>query len=274
MKNLITLIVLLVCFQTFAQRKPKIKGNKSVIEVREELPSYKTIELIDDLEIVLQKGPNEGYTINADDNLIDVLKFKVQDSILIISSFYKITSKKKLEITVNYTELESITMRDGKINMKDVISSDELHVNTYGPSRLELNATAPVMNINMEGMSSGDFNLASDSLNITLKDRIDVRIYAVGASNTIQMNNNASAMIEGSADLLSVNLFGNSNLKASKLEAANISANLEDSTNARLNAHENIELSSRGSSKTYLYGNAKIVVLDFLGTSQLHHKVE
>lgn len=270
MKNLIALIVLLVCFQTFAQRKPKIKGNKSVVEVREELPSFKAIELIDDLEIVLQKGSSDGYAINADDNLIDVLKFKVQDSILIISSFYKITSKRKLEITVNYTELEAITMRDGKINMKDVISSDELYVNTYGPSRLELNATASVMNINMEGMSSGDFNLASDSLNITLKDRIDVRIYAVGASNTIQMHKNASAKIEGSADLLSVDLFGNSNLKASKLEAANIKANLEESPNARLNALENIELSSRGSSKTYLYGNAKIVILDFLDTSQLH----
>ena len=274
MKNLITLIVLLVCFQTFAQRKPKIKGNKSVIEVREELPSYKAIELIDDLEIVLQKGSSEGYTINADDNLIDVLKFKVQDSVLIISSFYKITSKKKLEITVNYTELEAITMRDGKINMKDVISSDELRVNTYGPSRLELNATAPVMNINMEGMSSGDFNLASDSLNITLKDRIDVRIYSVGASNTVQMFKNASAKMEGTADVFNVHLFGNSNLKATKLEASNIKANLEESSNARLNALENIELSSRGSSKTYLYGNAKIVVLDFLDTSQLHHKEE
>ncbi|MGB5499871.1 MAG: DUF2807 domain-containing protein [Maribacter sp.] len=274
MKNLVTLLLLFVCFQTFAQRKPKIKGNKRVIEVREDLPSYKAIELIDDLEIVLQKGPGEGYTINADDNLIDVLKFKVQDSILIISSFYKITSKKKLEITVNYTELEAITMRDGKINMKDVISSDELHVNTYGPSRLELNATAQVININMEGMSSGDFNLASDSLNITLKDRIDVRIYAVGASNTIQMYKNASAKIEGSVDVFNAYLFGNSNLKASKLEAVTIKANLEESPNARLNAQENIELSSSGSSKTYLYGNAKIVILDFLNASQLHKKEE
>ena len=270
MKNIATLIVLLVCFQTFAQRKPKIKGNKSVIEVREDLPPYNAIELIDDLQIVLQKGSSEGYTINADDNLIDVLKFKVEDSTLFISSFYKITSKKKLEITVNYTELGSITMRDGKINMKDVISSDELFVHTTGPSRLELNATAPLMNISMEGMSSGDFNLASDSLNIILKDRIDVRIYAVGASNTIQMYKNASAKIEGSADVLSVNLFGNSNLKASKLEALNIKASLEESPNARLNALENIELSSRGSSKIHLYGNAKIIIHDFLNTSQLH----
>ncbi|MCK5442878.1 MAG: DUF2807 domain-containing protein [Maribacter sp.] len=269
MKNLITLIVLLSCFQTFAQRKPKIKGNKSVIEVREVLPAYNAIKLVDDLEIVLQKGSNEGYTINADDNLIDVLKFKVQDSTLIISSFYKIISKRKLEITVNYTELESIIMRDGKINMKDVITSDQLTVYTYGPSRLELNATAGVIEINMEGMSSGDFNLASDSLNIVLKDRIDVRVYSVGESSSIQMFKNATARLEGTADTLYVDLFGNSNLKASKLEAKVIKANLEESPNAKLNVLETIELSSHGSAKTQLYGDGRIVILDFLDTSQL-----
>ncbi|WP_148232057.1 GIN domain-containing protein [Maribacter sp. HTCC2170] len=270
MKNIITLLVLLVCFQTYSQRKPKIKGNKSVIEVREDLPPFNAIELIDDLEIVLQKGSDEGYTINADDNLIDVLKFKVEDSTLFISSFYRITSKKKLEITVNYFELQSITMRDGKINMKDVITSDELVVNTFGPSRLELNATAAVLDINMEGMSSGDFNLASDSLNITLKDRIDVRIYSVGASSSLEMDKNASAKVEGSTDMFKLNLFGNSNLKAAKFEAGIINANLEESPNARLNAYESIALSSRGSSKTHLYGNGKITILEFLDTSQLH----
>ncbi len=76
--------------------------------------------------------------------------------------------------------------------------------------------------------------------------------------------------MEGSADVCNLHLLANSNLKASKLEAANIKPNLEESSNARLNAYENLELSSRGSSKTYLYGNAKIVVLDFLDTSQLH----
>ena len=86
MKNLITLIVLVACFQTYGQRKPKIKGNKSVIEVREELPAFNAIEIIDDLEILLQKGASEGYVLNADDNLVDVLKFKVEDSTLFISS--------------------------------------------------------------------------------------------------------------------------------------------------------------------------------------------
>lgn len=274
MKNYIILIALLVGFQTIAQRKPKIKGNKNVVEVKEELPNFKAIELIDDLELVLQKGPTEGYTINADDNLIDVLKFKVEDSTLVISSFYKITTKKKLDISISYIGLESITMHDGKINMKDVISSDRFLVKTHGASRLELNATAPIIHVRMEGMSSGDFNLASDSLNITLKDRVDARIYAVGDSNSVQMFNNASARIEGTTDVFNVELFDNSKLKADKMEAINIEAQLEGSPDAKLNAIEHLGLSSRGTSKTYLYGNPKISILEFLDTSQLHKEKE
>ena len=270
MKKSVLLIVLLSTCMVHAQRKPKIKGNKSVVEVREDLPSFNAIALNDDLEILLQKSSKEGYSITADDNLIDVLKFKVEDSTLIISSFYKITGKKKLDITINYTELKAITLRDGKINMKDVISSDELYVNTFGASRLELNATAALMYITMEGMSSGDFNLASDSLNITLKDRIDVRIYSVGDSNTINMYNNASAKMEGTTSSFQVNLFENANLKAEEIEATTVYAVLEESSTARLYAIEKLELSSKGSSKTYFYGDGKIVLLDFLDTSQLH----
>lgn len=270
MKKIITLVVLMVCFQTFAQRKPKIKGSKNVIEVREELPFFNAIELIDDLEIVLQKGSNGSYTINADDNLIDVLKFKVTDSVLVISSFYKITSKKKLDILVNYTELEAIAMKDGQVNMKDVISSDRFSVDLDGPSRLELNATAPVIDVHMKGMSSGDFNLASDSLHISLKNRVDARVYAVGWSNTLQMSENASARVEGSSDHLKVVLKGNANLKAESMEAIAVTADLEDSPNTKLRALEEFRLSSRGSSKVQLYGNPKITIDAFLDTSQLH----
>ncbi|MBT8184070.1 MAG: DUF2807 domain-containing protein [Eudoraea sp.] len=272
MKNLILLALLLACCGISAQRKPKIKGNKAVIDVREDLPAYNAIELNDDLEIFLQKSSNTGYAITADDNLIDVLKFQVKDSTLIISSFYKITSKKKLEITVNYEEIQAISMRDGRIRMKDMIRTDHLRVNTYGSSKLELNANAPVMDINMEGNSSGDFNLDSDSLNITLKDRIDVKIYAVSETNTIEMFKSASARMEGTTDTLRIKLLGSANLRAQKLEAASISATLEETPSARVYAFKEIELSSSGSSKTYLYGNPKITILDFLDTSELYKR--
>lgn len=270
MKNILIIISLLVCVSAFGQRKPKIKGNKSVVEVAENLPAFNAIELNDDLDINLQKANQEGYSITADDNLIDVLKFKVEDSTLVITSFYKITSKKKLNITVNYYELSSIKIRDGRIQMKDVIETDELTIETFGSAKAQLNANANFINLTMEGNSSGDLSLQSDSLNIILKDRVDVRLYTTSERTSIQMNSSSGAKMEGTAYAVSVNLFDNANLKARKLEAEGVEVIAEGSPSARVFASKDFELTSRGSSKTYLSGNPKIDIIEFLDTSELH----
>ena len=268
-KFTLLVVVLFISFSGYTQRKPKIKGNKNVIEVREDLAPFTAIELVDDLDIVIQKATQEGYALELDDNLLDVLKFKVDNGVLKISSFYNITSKKKLEITIFFQELRSIKMLNGKISMKDVISTDRLKVATFGTSRLELNATADIMDITMEEISSGDFNLASDSLNITLKDRIDVKLYTTGSSNNIYMYKNASAKLEGTADFLMAKMYGNSSLKAADLQSNDVLLITEDSPDIEIRALNTLQLSSKGSTRTKLYGEAKITILDFLDTSRL-----
>ncbi|WP_339726591.1 GIN domain-containing protein [Maribacter stanieri] len=268
-KFTLLVVVLFISFSGYTQRKPKIKGNKNVIEVREDLAPFTAIELVDDLDIVIQKASQEGYVLELDDNLLDVLKFKVDNGVLKISSFYNITSKKKLEITIFFQELRSIKMLNGKISMKDVISTDRLKVATFGTSRLELNATADIMDITMEEISSGDFNLASDSLNITLKDRIDVKLYTTGSSNNIYMYKNASAKLEGTADFLMAKMYGNSSLKAADLQSNDVLLITEDSPDIEIRALNTLQLSSKGSTRTKLYGEAKITILDFLDTSRL-----
>ncbi len=270
MKHIVVLLSLLFCFQAFSQRKPKIKGNKSVVDITESLPAFNAIELKDDLTVFLQKSNQEGYSITADDNLIDVLKFKVKDSTLFISSFYKITGKKKLDITIDYYELSEITLRDGRIRMKDMISTEELTVNTYGSSKLELNANADYISITMNENSSGDFNLESDSLNIILNDRVDVGIYSVSTSNFMQMGKRAVARVEGTTNSFRIRLFDNANLKAKKLEAKGVEAILEGSPSAWVNASTDFELTSKGASKISLSGAAKIDIIEFLDTSELH----
>ncbi|MGJ8713576.1 MAG: GIN domain-containing protein [Maribacter stanieri] len=268
-KFTLLVVVLFISFSGYTQRKPKIKGNKNVIEVREDLAPFTAIELVDDLDIVIQKASQEGYALELDDNLLDVLKFKVDNGVLKISSFYNITSKKKLEITIFFQELRSIKMLNGKISMKDVISTDRLKVATFGTSRLELNATADIMDITMEEISSGDFNLASDSLNITLKDRIDVKLYTTGSGNNIYMYKNASAKLEGTADFLMAKMYGNSSLKAADLQSNDVLLITEDSPDIEIRALNTLQLSSKGSTRTKLYGEAKITILDFLDTSRL-----
>jgi len=270
MKNILLFAALLFCFQLSAQRKPKIKGSRIVTDVQENLPPFKAIELNDDLEVRLRKAPQEGYAITADDNLIDVLKFKVEDSILTISSFYNITAKKKLDITVNYSDIDVLTLRDGDIRMDGAISTDVLKVYVLESAKLQLNAEASRMDIHMEGSSSGDFTLKGEELNFVLKDRADASIYAVSDTSNLKMYKNASAKLEGTVRDFTINLFENSNLRGKGLESEKVVVNLQDSSSAEVNAKSTVELTSSGSSKTYVYGDGKIELIEFLDTSELH----
>ena len=271
-KLIILLFAISLPIIAFAQRKPKIKGNRTVTDVREDLPAFNAIELNDNLDIRLKKSYGEGYEITADDNLIDVLKFKVEDSTLIISSFYDITAKKKLEITVNYKELKAIIQRDGKITVEDVLSTDNLYVNTFGPSKLSLKANAFMASLNMEDTSKGDFNLDVDSLNVGLKHRSDATIYSVSSAKNIELQNTAALDLEGTTDSLSLKMYNNTKFVGQKLEAGSAKVQLEESATARINAFRAMKLKSRGSAKTYLYGDPKITILEFLDTSQLIKK--
>ena len=272
MKKYPFLLVLLFCVQIYAQRKPKIKGNKNVIEVIKALPPFSAIELKDDLDIFIQNSSQEGYVLNADDNLIDVLKFKVVDGTLYISAFYKIIRKKKLEITINYQELDAITVHEGRIRMNDVVNSEELDVHTFESAKLDLNANAAIVHLTMEGNSSGNFSIDADSLNVNLKDKVDLQLYATSETIHMNMSTSASSKMDGTAHTLNIALSGNANLKAMKLQTSEVVLNLVESSSARVNASELITISSSGSSKTYVYGDGKIILEKFLDSSELYKR--
>ncbi len=270
--HLLFLLLLAGSCMLVAQRKPKIKGNRSVTEVREELPPFSAIELNDDLEIQLKKSFGEGYEIVADDNLVDVLKFEVVDSTLIISSFYNIVAKKKLEITVNVRELQAVTLREGKMYSNAMIESNELFINTFGNSELDLDASGFVANVNAEDNSRIDLNLDIDSLNVTLKNKTNAVIYAVSGAKKVDLKESASLVLEGTTESLEVAMSGNSKLRGDKLEAAEVDLTIQESSFARIYAFRNFVLNSSGTARTFLYGNPKITVSDFLDTSQLLKK--
>lgn len=274
MRTLLIAILALSTITLTAQRKPKIKGNKQVTTVREDLPPYTAIELTDDLEIFLEKSASEGYTVMADDNLIDVLRFDVRDSLLTISSFYKITSKRKLEITVQYNDLEHIIVREGSIAMADVISTDVLNVETYGNARLELRANADLIEVAMEGSSKGDMTLEADSLAFTLKERSDLKAYSVSNGIHLEMFRSSGARLDGSTQNVLLRMHGNSNLKAQDLQAAQMRAELEETPTARVHVFRDLQLVSRGSSKLFLYGDPKIEIIEFLDSSELLKRPE
>ncbi len=273
MKKIILLVCIAFTCVVNAQRKPKIKGSRIVTEVQKELPPYNEIKLIENLKIKLQKAVSPGYSIIADDNLIDVLKFEVVDSVLTIGTFYKIIGKKQLDIAISYTSLNKVVATAGSIFMDDMIGGDDLTVKTYGAAKVQLNTNAALVTIDMEGNSFGDYSIDCGSLVIELKDKVNTEMHAVSDEIMINMFNGSSSKLEGSVNLLNVNLMGNSNLKAEKLSAINAETIVQESGSGRFHALENFSLAARDKSKTYLFGNPQIAIIEFLDTSELHKRV-
>ena len=272
MKNIVILLALTLPMVVFSQRRPKIKGNRTVTSVRQELPVFSKIELRDNLEVRLKKSRSTGVEIIADDNLVDVLKFEVKDSTLVISSFYDIIAKKKLEITVDVMELKSILMTDGKLLSDDLIASDNLYLGVYGRSELDIDVIGFSTQIEIENNGKVDLNLDIDSLDIIMKHKSDARIYTGSVNTAVTLLDTASLTLEGSGEYADLNLSGNSKIKADKMEAAEVNLQITSSGFARVNAFRSFVLNATGSSKTFLYGNPKITIETFLDTSQLLKK--
>ncbi|MEB8389528.1 hypothetical protein OO012_20180, partial [Rhodobacteraceae bacterium KMM 6894] len=96
---------------------------------------------------------------------------------------------------------------------KESVVSDVLDIEILGNSRMELNASAALVRLQMNEKSSGDFNFAADSLNVNMKDRADARIYTVGESSYIELSSNASASMAGSVDIVQLKSLDNTDFK-------------------------------------------------------------
>lgn len=269
-------IILLLALSTGlinAQRKPKIKGNRSVTEVQEALADFHAIALQDDLEITLEKAASPGYSITADDNLINVLKFEVASDTLFISSFYTITGKKQLDIKILFTDLSALIVKEGSVAMKEMLNADQFVVHTEGLARVQLRAKTAVFTLNMEGQSTGDFNLESDSLQINLKDRADVLVYQVSSSAGFDLNENSDLNLEGTSEHAQLYMHGHASLRAERMEAGLIEANLSDNSSARLKAGK-LVLSSAGSAKTYVFGDPEIIISSFRDAAEIYKRTD
>lgn len=272
MKNIVILILITFPILSNAQRKPKIKGSRIVSELSEELPPFNAIVLNDNLDIRLNKALGPGYHLIADDNLIDILKFEVQEGTLVISSYYNITAKKQLEITINYTDLQAITVKNGSVVSNEVIDAEQLFIDGFNNTKLDIRANAAVMDINLEDTSSGTFNVEVDSLNVNLGARSDAYVYAQMDSGALDLEGNSSLTIEGTSDRLQANILDYAKYKGETMEVGSYQLIISGNSNARVYAFRDIAIKATQDARIYLYGTPKIAIDEFLDTVQLIKK--
>lgn len=275
MRKVILLFILFSLNGINAQKKDKIKGNKDVVEVYNQLPDFNAIEIRDDLKITFStNNVSNNYSLKTDSNLTDVIKFEVVDSVLKIFTTHQISSKKKLDISLNIDSIQKITIYDKAdlIQIGHFETQQEIEINAFDNSNLKLDIKASKIRAIFNNNADGEVYFEADSIATFLNDEIDIKGVLKARNIVLKMKKDAEAKFEGFSNKLELEMTGAPVLKASELMNRKVEVKLSNSSNAYINCANEIILYLDDKSKIHLYNTPNVIVKGLRGTSQILKK--
>ena len=274
-KYLLVLVLIATTTSTiFSQTTEKIKGDRNVTIKQTYIDDFETLIVDGDFAIEVVYNSKPSVEIEADDNLHEVIQFNVIDGILSFVQTMRITSKKKLNIKVNYGDaLSNIEVKgDGEIRSLTSMELGDVTLKTSDNSRTYLNINARTLDYKSYGKSKTRLNLTTDSTKVELSDTSKLDALIKSKSADFDLYQRSDAAIEGISENSIIRVDNSSNFTGAKFDVKNADLTLEGNSDITISAEETVTLSSSGDSETYLYGNPAITITKFEGTSKLQKK--
>lgn len=261
-KSMLIVALLSFSISIFAQKKPKIKGNRIINEITKNIPeTFNTVEIDDELKVILNQSDQSGYYLKTDENLIDIIQFKIEDSILKVYTTNRIVRSRKLEISLNVKEIEHIILKNNaEVKSDKKLISEKMYISGYGSSYLDLNVKADDVRVTLYDKVRGKIKIKSENTTITMNGKTDLKTYVVTDKIQVAMTKATELNMDGDADYASFDVKDSSKLKAKKMKTSSTDLNTYNSADAYVYAKRNLELYAQGKSIVYVYGNPELDV--------------
>ncbi|WP_162200407.1 GIN domain-containing protein [Kordia jejudonensis] len=261
-KQLITTILLFSIGFSFAQKKEKIKGNREVTTVIYELDAFTTLEIKEDLEIILINGTTSQVEINADENLHEVFTVEVVNETLRIATTKEIRSSKKLEIFVTISEdLKRIHVEnDAELKSLTTLTINNAEINAMGNAELKLKLKSDSLAINSYGKTKGRYEIDTNELILTAFEDASVKA-KVNATKVTSQVEFADVNVEGQTDSLFLEAKEKGEFIAPLFKSKEISVTTTEQAKVSINATEKIQIDAHDNSEIDLLGNPTSIIL-------------
>ncbi len=217
--NLLNVFCLLfIASQSFAQLKFE-KGNGNVVKEDRKIESFSRIICRNSINLYLTQGEEEKITIEADDNLMELIITEVKDQSLEIYLTKTVKEAKKLNVYVTFKTI-SMLQNSGATttHSQNKIKADNFQLNTSGASDVKLD-----LEVN---------NLVCD----------------ISGASVVKL--------KGSANLMNVEVSGASDFSAGELVAQTCNVSASGASNAFVTAIKAIEMDESGVSNISYSGTA------------------
>jgi len=275
MKKIITLSFLLFTVLTFAQKKEKVKGSKIVKLEQKQVDEFESLEVEDNLEIFLIKGKDCSIEIEADDNLIEFVEYKLTGKNLRLSTTKDISSYKKLSVRVIYNDKFNMLIAKDETNvtsLSDVVL-DNISFKSYDYSKLFLNANTKNFTLMANDKSKVELNLKSEKTAIDASKSTYIKALISSGEMKFDMYQKASADVEGDVLDLKLRLDNNTDFMGKKLTAKNALVEVSGYAKTNINISNTATLDASGNGEIELFGEPiKIEIKHFNDSAILRKK--
>ncbi len=276
MKKILLLLLVGLSIVSYGQKKEKIKGNRQVLIKKFPLPDFKALKVGEKFEIELKKVTDTTKVIiETDDNLFDVIHFKVEEGVLSFYTSQEIVKKKRLRITIfvpeyfNSIELfekgkvyneESLSLSDLNLHALDKGKTDlvmdiknKLSVNGGNKTQLKMDVTASMAEIYLDEDAQTDFKASFSQLSLSLNDHAIGQFN--GESKIAEITNNDKGQFKGENFVID---------KASVLS--------KDKTKTFVNVTKDLDITAKNNTNIFIYNQPKINLKAFEDHAVLYKK--
>ena len=275
MKKIIILSFLFLSMISFGQKKEKVKGSKIVKLEQKQVDDFESLEVEDNLEIFLIKGNECGIEIEADDNLIELVEYKLTGKNLRISTSKDVSSYKKLSVRVTYTDKLNMVIAKDETNVTALsdVTLDNVTFKSYDYAKLFLNAKTKNFTLMANDKSKVELNLKSEKTAVDVSKSAYVKALISSGEMRFDMYQKSSADVEGDVLDLKLRLDNNTDFNGKKLTAKNALVETSGYAKTSINIGNIATIDASGNSEIELYGEpVKIEVKHLVDSATLRKK--
>ena len=254
-----------------AQVDEKIKGDRNVTIKQTYIDPFNKIVVGEDFSVEIIYNSKASVEIEADSNLHEYILFEVVNGTLTFTTAKKITSSKRMNIKVNYTDgLENIeVLENAEIRSLTSLELKNTTLTITGSSRAYLNIKTNEFNFTASDKARAKLNVNATNSVILLNDNVKIEALLNSKSAKIDLYQRANAKFDGTLETTQLRVDNSSSFNGKEFltKTCNLIADMSSSATVRVS--DTISIEATGNSEVYLYNEPKITLTKFSGSSKL-----
>jgi hypothetical protein len=256
MKDLICIALVVSAFLLSSCDPDCLDGNGRVTTQTRTVSAFTGVVSNGDFEVNIYPGEEYGVTVNADENLMNLIITRVSGGELIIETRHGncIRSSENVRITVTLPDLNHIDLNGSGTIWCDTLFAQELGIDLDGSGTIRcISLRVPTLDVDL----SGSGKIEADGTFTTVRTRID------GSGEVI---------LSGETQTADLYISGSGMISAGDLYTGTCHADISGSGTIYTWVKDLLEVEISGSGIVYYYGDAPVVHTHITGSGQVIKK--